>query len=214
MSPSSDDTVISRRQRRTTDDLLHWRRSQVVKLLAQGLTIDQAADKLQVSPKTIQRDHAYIRQNSKQVLQQYFTDTLPNEVLKTIARLTAVSDEAWEMARQAKENNNHKLRTEALRLAKDAANDISDIITNNESLIDSARAVEDREKRLSDLNPRSQDNHDYDSDVDEKVVEEEEEEEEQEVRQEEEEELVSDVEELLSENRRAERRDNDPEAIF
>jgi hypothetical protein len=81
-------------------------------------------------------------------LQQYFTDTLPNEVLKAIARLTAVSDEAWEMARKAKEDDEPKLRTEALRLAKDAANDITDIVTNNKALIDSARAVEDKEKRL------------------------------------------------------------------
>jgi predicted transcriptional regulator len=137
----------SRRQR-TTTDLLHWRRSEVVKLLSQGLTIDRTAEILQVSPATVKRDHAYIRQNSQQVLQQYFTDTLPNEVLKAIARLTAVSDEAWEMARKAKEDDEPKLRTEALRLAKDAANDITDIVTNNKALIDSARAVEDKEKRL------------------------------------------------------------------
>ncbi len=188
----SPSTIISRRQR-TTDDLLHWRRSQVVKLLAQGLTIDQAAEKLQVSPKTVQRDHAYIRQNSKQVLQQYFTDTLPNEVLKAIARLTSVSDEAWEMARQAKENNNHKLRTEALRLAKDAANDISDIVTNNGSLIDSARAVEDKEKRLSDLSEEEEATDGEDESNEEEEL---------------------DNEKLLSENRRAETRDNNPEAVF
>jgi predicted transcriptional regulator len=141
---------MSQRQR-TTIDLLHWRRSEVVKLLSQGLTIDKTAEILKISPATVKRDHAYIRQNSQQVLQQYFTDTLPNEVLKAIARLTAVSDEAWEMARKAKEDDEPKLRTEALRLAKDAANDITDIVTNNKSLIDSARAVEDKEKRLTEM---------------------------------------------------------------
>ena len=114
---------------------------------------------MKVSPATVKRDHAYIRQNSQQVLQQYFTDTLPNEVLKSIARLTAVSDDAWEMARQAKENNNHKLRTEALRLAKDAANDINDIVTNNKSLIDSARAVEGKEKELTELERMEEEEH-------------------------------------------------------
>jgi predicted transcriptional regulator len=142
--------IMSQRQR-TTIDLLHWRRSEVVKLLSQGLTIDKTAEILKISPATVKRDHAYIRQNSQQVLQQYFTDTLPNEVLKAIARLTAVSDEAWEMARKAKEDVEPKLRTEALRLAKDAANDITDIVTNNKSLIDSARAVEDKEKRLTEM---------------------------------------------------------------
>jgi hypothetical protein len=139
--------------------LLHWRRSEVVKLLSQGLTIDKTAEILQISPATVKRDHAYIRQNSQHVLQQYFTDTLPNEVLKAIARLTAVSDEAWEMARKAKEDDEPKLRTEALRLAKDAANDITDIVTNNKSLIDSARAVEDKEKRLTEVEKMEEEEH-------------------------------------------------------
>jgi predicted transcriptional regulator len=152
-------TQSQRQRQKTINDLLHWRRSEVVKLLSQGLTIDRTAEILKISPATVKRDHAYIRQNSQQVLQQYFTDTLPNEVLKAIARLTAVSDEAWEMSRQAKKDKEPKLRTEALRLAKDSALDINNIVTNNKSLIDSARTVEDKEKRLTEMERMEDEEH-------------------------------------------------------
>jgi FixJ family two-component response regulator len=100
-SPSS--SSLTKKRQRTTDDLLHWRRYQVVKLLAQGFTIDQTAEKLQVSPKTVQRDYAYIRHHASEVIRNYLEDTAPNEMLKALARLNAVSDAAWAMYARAKE---------------------------------------------------------------------------------------------------------------
>jgi hypothetical protein len=131
----------TKRRQRTTEDLLHWRRSQVAKLLATGHTIDQTAEELQVSPKTVQRDHSYIRHHAYEVLRNYFVDTVPNEMLKALARLTAVSDATWTMAARARENGNDKLEADALRLAKDTARDIKDIVTNNKPLIDAAWEV-------------------------------------------------------------------------
>jgi len=145
---SDTDDAKTRRQR-TTDELLDWRRFQTIKLLSQGRTIDDAAEILQVSPKTVQRDHAYIKAHSKEMLKHYFTETLPHEVLKAVARLTAVSDESWSMAEEAKKDKdlkNSKFRQDSLRLAKDSANDIVQLVTNNESLIDNARAVEQTRK--------------------------------------------------------------------
>jgi hypothetical protein len=184
--------VYSRRQR-TTNDLIHWRRSEVVKLLSQGLTIDKTADILKVSPATVKRDHAYIRRNSKEVLRNYFVDTLPNEILKNIARLTAVSDSAWALAARAKENKNEKLETDALRLAKESAKDITEIVTNNKSLIDAAydvAVVKRDEQQLRKLS-----------------ISEEEEEEEQEEEDEED-------EQLLREDTEPTTTANDPERVF
>src|SRR5215217_2240682 len=132
MSDNIGENSNSRRQK-TTEDLLHWRRLQVIKLLSQGHTINEAAEILKLSTRTIDRDYAYIRAHSKQMMRQYFTDTMPNEMLKVIARLTAVSDEAWELARLAKQGGQHKLRQDSLRLAKDAAIDIKDIVIDNPS---------------------------------------------------------------------------------
>jgi hypothetical protein len=188
--PSLSTPMTTSRRQRTTNDLLHFRRSQVVKLLSQGLTIDKAAEILKVSPKTVQRDHAYIRQHSTEVLRNYFVDTLPNEVLKNIARLTAVSDSAWSMAARAKESKNDKLEADALRLAKDTAKDITEIVTNNKSLIDAAydvAIVKHDEQQLRKL----------------------------EEREEEEEEVVEDeADELLSEDTEPTESNNDPNRVF
>jgi hypothetical protein len=156
-SDGATSSSLTRKRQRTTDDLLDWRRSQVVKLLSQGLTIDQTAEKLQVSPKTVQRDYAYIRRHSDEVLKNYFVDTIPNEVLKNIARLTAVSDSAWTMAVRAKEKGSDRLEVDALRLAKDTAKEIIEFVTNNKCLINSAfEAVDqdDEEQRRQTNNLR------------------------------------------------------------
>jgi hypothetical protein len=62
-------------------------------------------------------------------------------MLKALARLTAVSDAAWTMAARAREKGNDKLEADALRLAKDTAREIKDIVTDNKPLIDAAWEV-------------------------------------------------------------------------
>ena len=73
-------------------------------------------------------------------------DTMPNEILKTLSRLTAASDAAWAMAVRAREKGNDKSEADALRLAKDTAKEITDIVTNNKPLIDAAYEVADQDK--------------------------------------------------------------------
>jgi hypothetical protein len=136
IAPSRSSPMTKRQ--RTTNDLLHWRRSQVVKLLVTVHTIDQIAEKLQVSPKTVQRDYAYIRHHGHEVLRNYFVDTVPNQILKALARLIAVSDTAWAMAARAREKGNDKLEADAVLLAKDTVKKITDIVTDNKPLIDAA----------------------------------------------------------------------------
>jgi hypothetical protein len=138
LPPSSS---LTKRRQRTTDDLLHWRRYQVVKFLSQGFTIDQTAEKLQVSPKTVQRDYAYIRQHASQVIRNDLQDTLPNEMLKALARLNAVSNAAWAMYARAIEKGDDKLEVVALRLAKDIAIEIVNLLTDNHSFVDAAFEV-------------------------------------------------------------------------
>jgi hypothetical protein len=78
-------------------------------------------------------------------LKNYFVDTLPNEVLKNIARLTAVSDSAWAMAARAKEKGSDKLEADALRLAKDTAKEIIEFVTTNKYLVESAFEAVDQD---------------------------------------------------------------------
>ena len=57
----------------------------------------------------VQRDYAYFRHHANEVLRNYFVDTVPNEILKAIIRLTGVSDAAWAIAARAREKGNDKL---------------------------------------------------------------------------------------------------------
>jgi hypothetical protein len=93
-----------------------------------------------------------MNKHAKETMSKYFTNTLPVEILKALARLNAVSDTAWELVESAKEKGNLKSQTDALRLCKDTARDITEIVTNNRSLIDTAYEITDqKEKELSEL---------------------------------------------------------------
>lgn len=146
------DTNNKKTRNRANNDLLQWRRAHVYKMYVKGKTINQIAEHLQVSTRTIERDLSWLDKHSQYVLKEYFVDTLPKEVTKSLARLEAVNDAAWLLVEAAQEKGQGKLAVDALRLAKDTAKDITEIVTNNKSLIDTAYEVsEDKEKELSEL---------------------------------------------------------------
>lgn len=78
-------------------------------------------------------------------------ETIPVEAMKFLALLNAVSDAAWAMYAKGREKgNNDKLEVDALRLAKDTAIEIIDIVTNNHSFVDAAfeaAAAHDQESK-------------------------------------------------------------------
>ena len=84
-------------------------------------------------------------------MSNYLVETIPVEAMKFLARLNAVSDAAWAMYARGKEKgNNDKLEVDALRLAKDTAIEIIDIVTNNHSFVDAAfeaAAAHDQESK-------------------------------------------------------------------
>ena len=88
--------------------------------------------------------------------------------IKSVAdiRLTAVSDAAWAMATRAREKDNYdKLEADALRLAKDNAIEIIDLITNNQAFVDAAfeAAVYDQDsgeqRQMNNAKTSQEDNH-------------------------------------------------------
>jgi len=84
-------------------------------------------------------------------MSNYLVETIPVEAMKFLALLNAVSDAAWAMyARGREKGNNDKLEVDALRLAKDTAIEIIDIVTNNHSFVDAAfeaAAAHDQESK-------------------------------------------------------------------
>jgi hypothetical protein len=132
---------INNTNKNLDQDLIDWRRSQVVQLLSKGKSVDQIADILQVDPRTIYRDQQYIRQNAIEVMSKYLTHTVPYELVKCLSRLNAISDEAWAMVESSKDA---KERGAALALASKTAIDIIDVVTNNKSLVYEALNVIDK----------------------------------------------------------------------
>ena len=84
-------------------------------------------------------------------MSNYLVETIPVEAMKFLALLNAVSDAAWAMyARGREKGNNDKLEVDGLRLAKDTAIEIIDIVTNNHSFVDAAfeaAAAHDQESK-------------------------------------------------------------------
>jgi hypothetical protein len=84
-------------------------------------------------------------------MSNYLVETIPVEAMKFLALLNAASDAAWAMYAKGREKgNNDKLEVDALRLAKDTAIEIIDIVTNNHSFVDAAfeaAAAHDQESK-------------------------------------------------------------------
>jgi hypothetical protein len=118
--------------------LIDWRRSQIIQLIHKGKTLNEIAEILQLDRSTISRDYQCIKDNAADVMSKYSVETIPMEVMKFLARLDAVSDEAWRMVEWADKEGDNRAKLQALYLAQDTALQIVDVITNNKMLIDEA----------------------------------------------------------------------------
>jgi hypothetical protein len=141
--------VSSQKQRKVQlqQELIEWRRSQVIELISKGKNLSQTAEILRVDVSTVCRDYQYIKENADRVLKKYFVETVPLEVTKCLSRLNSISNEAWKMAEQA--GINEKTKLSVLSLAQEAALHIVNVVTNNKPLIDEAFtfAVDEQDRK-------------------------------------------------------------------
>jgi hypothetical protein len=144
---SADMQEEKKASRQQQQELIDWRRGQVIQLISKGKNLTQIAEILNVDVSTICRDYQYIKENANIILQKYFTETVILEVTKGLSRLTSISDEAWKMAEQADKEGDKKAKAIALSLAQKAALDLIEILTNNHWLIDKAYEVKHEEKK-------------------------------------------------------------------
>lgn len=135
------------RKKEKQQELIDWRRGQVIELISKGKNLTQLAEILKVDVSTICRDYQYIRENANIVLKKFFAEILPLEITKCLSRLTSISDEAWEMAEQADNEGDRKIKATAMLLARKAALDILNVIIDNHLLIDKAYEVKKEENK-------------------------------------------------------------------
>jgi hypothetical protein len=133
-------------QKEKQQELIDWRRGQVIELISKGKNLTQTAEILKVDVSTVCRDYQYIRENANIVLKKYFAEIVPLEITKCLSRLTSISNEAWKMAEQADKDGDRKTKATAMSLAQKAALDILNVITNNHTIINEALEVENEEE--------------------------------------------------------------------
>ena len=76
---------------------------------------------------TVSRDYQFMRDNAAEVLSKYLVETIPLDVMKFLARLNTISDEAWRMVERADKEGDNKSKTRELCLAQSAAFDIVNV---------------------------------------------------------------------------------------
>jgi chloramphenicol O-acetyltransferase len=147
MQKMNTDMQEKKKAKQQQQELIDWRRGQVLQLISKGKNLTQIAEILNVDVSTICRDYQYIKENANIILQKYFAETLILEVTKCLARLTEISNEAWKMAEQADKEGDKKAKATALSLAQKAALDLVKILTDNHWLVDEAYRVKEEEKK-------------------------------------------------------------------
>ena len=135
-----------RRKQRQQQELIDWRRAEVIQLISRGKNLTQIAEILKVDVSTICRDYQYIRENASILLKKYFVEIVPLEITKCLSRLTSISNEAWKMTEQADKEGDKKTKATAMSLAQEAALDIVKLVTDNHWLVDEAFKVEEEEQ--------------------------------------------------------------------
>jgi hypothetical protein len=159
LAPSSTGAIgkTPSSRNRATQELLEWRRQKSFELFLTGKSPSQISRILQVSLRTVERDLEYMKSNAKETMRKYFTHTLPEQVLASIARLNYLNARAFDIAERAREKGQGKLEVDSLRLAKEISIALSDLALNNKSLIDSAYDIADANKGVERLDKRLND---------------------------------------------------------
>lgn len=92
----STNTQDSENENERKDRLsIEWRRTKVLEYSSKGFNQNEIAKFLQLHESTISRDMEYLRQESREALQEYITKKLPDEVRKTFVSMDLILKEAW-----------------------------------------------------------------------------------------------------------------------
>jgi predicted transcriptional regulator len=110
-----------------TNTAIEWRRAKALELNSRGYSVVDIAKKLQVSHSTISRDLEHIRNESREVMQDYLTDTLPTDVRRTLIAMDDIIKTSWDISENAQDD---KIRLEALRLVNNVMTSRTELLGN------------------------------------------------------------------------------------
>lgn len=115
-----------------------WRREKIQELSSQGYSQREIASVMRVGVATVNRDIAYLREQSKNNIRKYVDEKLPEEYEKCLVGLTAILKEAWNAAKGSEDKRE---KIQALSLAKDCYSMKLELLTNATVVDDAIRFV-------------------------------------------------------------------------
>jgi hypothetical protein len=117
----------------TGESVKEARRYEVVRQIVRGKTMTTIANELGVDVSTVYKDFQYVRLNAMDYIDKFASDIIPIEIMKCLTRVNMVSDAAWKIFEESKDE---RVKLMALDKAEKSAINIVHLITNNKDLID------------------------------------------------------------------------------
>jgi hypothetical protein len=119
------------------------RRKQVSALLAQAVTEEEIAQKLNVDQSTISRDIKHLKVISQRFVYDLAKSDLAFYYKQSIDGIQEVNKKAWELYRNQNNTNDMKIKLLALKLAKECNEAIFSLFSQGPSIMN-IKALEER----------------------------------------------------------------------
>ena len=121
---------------------LDWRRQRVLSLLAEDYTQNEIASILQVSPASISKDVAYLKEKSRLLLRIHLKETFPLEYQQALINLKGIRRQAREMLK--KPETDDRVKTRLFLVIKDITESIMKLVSQGDAIDDTIAFAEDK----------------------------------------------------------------------
>ena len=129
-------------QKRKKQQQLEWRRQRVLALLAEDYSQNEISSILQVSPASISKDVAYLKDQSRLLLRTHLKETFPLEYQQALVNLKSLRREAREILR--KPETDERVKTRLFIVIKDITESIMNLVLKSDAIDDAITSIEDK----------------------------------------------------------------------
>jgi DNA-binding CsgD family transcriptional regulator len=127
---------------------LQWRRHRVLALLAEDYSQNEIASILQVSPASISKDVAYLKDQSRLLLRVHLKQTFPLEYQQALINLKSIRRQARAMLGNPKTED--RLKPRLFMVIKDITESIMKLISQGDAIDDTITFMEEKTAEAMD----------------------------------------------------------------
>ena len=131
---------------------IEWRRAQVLSLSAEGYTVREIAQKLQVGHSTVDNDLLYLRKQAQENLQHHIHEVVPEEYQKCMVGMKQNLKHVLEIAETA---TDPKTKLQARAIANDCYKFLMEMSSNAGIVSDALKFVNQSQKRIDTMRPEA-----------------------------------------------------------